>query len=134
MQKSYKSFDTTVKLCKHAHTAGKTARFKALLETLQTTYYKLKEDFDLYKSDTIQKTCKTEAAFNAVIESEGEQVPAFPQNDAWLDEQLNTYVDTRDLLQDILDTASEPVVAKAVMKDDVNLVLSVREFTTVSVN
>ena len=46
MQKSYKSFDTTVKLCK------------------------FEEDFDLYRSDTIQKTCKTEAAFNAIIESE----------------------------------------------------------------
>ena len=123
MQKSHKGFDTSVKLCKHAHTAGKTARFKALLETLQTNYYKFEEDFDLYKSDTIQKTCKTETAFNAIVESEGEQVPAFPQNDAWLDEQLNIYVDIRDLLQDILDVASEPVEAKAVLKEDVNLVV-----------
>ena len=123
MQKSYKGFDTSVKLCKHAHTAGKTARFKALLETLQTNYYKLEEDFDLYKSDTIQKTCKTETAFNAIIESGGEQVPAFPQNDAWLDAQLNIYVVIRDLLQDILDAASEPVDAKAVLKEDVNLVV-----------
>ena len=123
MQKSYKGFDTSVKLCKHAHTAGKTARFKALLETLQTNYYKFEEDFDLYKSDTIQKTCKTETAFNAIIESEGEQVPVFPQNDAWLDAQLNIYVVIRDLLQDILDAASEPVEAKAVLKEDVNLVV-----------
>ena len=123
MQKSHKGFDTSVKLCKHAHTAGKTARFKALLETLQTNYYKFEEDFDLYKSDTIQKTCKTETAFNAIIESEGEQVPVFPQNDAWLDAQLNIYVVIRDLLQDILDAASEPVEAKAVLKEDVNLVV-----------
>ena len=34
----------SVKLCKQANTAGKTARYKALLDTLQTTYYKFEED------------------------------------------------------------------------------------------
>ena len=90
MTKSWKHFDTSVKLCKQAHTAGKVARFKGLLETLQTTYYKFEEDFEVYKQDTIGKTCKTETAFNAEIEEDGEQKPAYPYNDAWCEDQMTS--------------------------------------------
>ena len=58
MLKSWRNFDTSVKLCKQAHTAEKVARFKNLLDTLQTTFYKYDEDFGAYKDDTIKKTLK----------------------------------------------------------------------------
>ena len=58
MLKSWKHFDTSVKLCKQAHTANKIARFKNLLQTLETTFYKFEEDFELYKEDTIKKHAK----------------------------------------------------------------------------
>ena len=123
MTKSCKHFDTSVKLCKQAHTAGKVARFKGLLETLQTTYYKFEEDFEVYKQDTIVKTCKTETAFNAEIEEDGEQKPAFPYNDAWCEDQMTRYVDVRDLLEDALDAAAKATEEPKATKDDVNLVV-----------
>ena len=124
MMKSWKHFDTSVKLCKQAHTTGKIARFKNLLETLQTTYYKFEEDFELYKEDTIKKTCKTEGAFNAIVSEEGVEKPAFTNNDEWSDQQMMKYVDTRDLLQDTLDDLDNgSVETKVTTKDNVNLVV-----------
>ena len=125
MLKSWKGFDTSVKLCKQANTAGKTARYKALLDTLQTTFYKFEEDYEFYKTDAIKKVCKTEEAFNAVVEEDGAQVPVYPNNDAWSDVQMMRYVDTRDLLQDVLDAAPTDSSDKGVaaVKDDVNLIV-----------
>ena len=123
MVKSWKHFDTSVKLCKQAHTAEKVSRFKGLLETLQTTFYKFEEDFEFYKQDTIVKTCKTETAFNADIEEEGEPRPAFPHNDAWSSDQMTRYVDIRDLLEDALEAAERSTEEPEATKDEVNLVV-----------
>ena len=125
MLKSWKGFDTSVKLCRQANTAGKTARYKNLLETVQTTYYKFEEDYELYKVDAIKKIFKTEDAFNANVDEDGVQVAACPNNDAWSDVQMMRYVDTRDLLQDILDAAHTDSSDKGVaaVKDDVNLIV-----------
>ena len=103
MQKSWRNFECSLKLCKQANDTGKVARFRNLLDTLQTTYYKFDEDFWLYKEDTIKRICKTEIAFNAMSQEEGEQVPAFPYNDSWADQQMVRFVDVRDLLEDALD-------------------------------
>ena len=50
---SWRSFELTVKLCKQAHIRGKVARYKGLLTTLETTFYKFYRDFGAYKEDTI---------------------------------------------------------------------------------
>ena len=103
MLKSWGSFDTTVKLCKNAHGQQTVKRFENLLKTLETTYYKFDEDWRLYKDDTIKKTCKTEEAFNGETEVDGESVPSFQHNDKWADKQMECYIVTRELLQDVLD-------------------------------
>ena len=124
MMKSWKHFDTSVKLCKQAHTANKVARFKNLLATLETTFYKFEEDFEFYKEDTIKKTCKTEDAFNASVSEDGVERAAFTNNDAWSDLQMTRYVDTRDLLQDILDDAdSWSKVTQVTAKESVDLLV-----------
>ena len=124
MMKSWKHFDTSVKLCKQAHTAGKIARFKNLLDTLQTTFYKFEEDYEFYKDDTIKKTCKTLEAFNETVLEEGVEKPAFANNDAWSDEQMTRYVDTRDLLEDMLDDAAAgSVETKVTAKENVDLLV-----------
>ena len=124
MIKSWRNFDTSVKLCMQAHTAGKVARFPTLIETLQTTFYKFDEDFGSYKDETIKKTCKTEVAFNATITEDDNEVPAFPNNDAWNEDQMSRYVEARDLLQDTLDEANTgSIEVKVTTKEDVNLVV-----------
>ena len=131
MMKSWSNFDTSVKLAKQANTAGKIARFKGLLEALQTTYYRFNEDFNFYKEDIIRKICKTEEAFNALVDVEdgtddGESAPAFPQNDAWCEAQLLKYVETRDLLEDRLDKEVEDATEAEEIKPatlDVNMVV-----------
>jgi hypothetical protein len=129
MMKSWKHFDTSVKLCKQAHTAGKIARFKNLLEVLQTNFYKFEEDFEFYKDDIIKKTCKTVEAFNGMVTEEGIVKPSFTNNDAWSDEQMTRYVDTRDLLQDMLDDAvAGSVETKVTAKENVDLL--VEDFKT----
>ena len=47
MLKSWGSFDTTVKLCKNAHSQQTAKRYENLLKTLETTYYKFDEDWRL---------------------------------------------------------------------------------------
>ena len=89
MMKSWKHFDTSVKLCKQAHTANKVARYKNLLATLETTFYKFEEDFEFYKEDTIKKTCRTEDAFNASVSEDGVERAAFTNNDATIEIELN---------------------------------------------
>ena len=64
MLKSLRNFTTTVKLCKDAHSGNKLARFKDLLNSLQTSFTKLDDDFALYKDDIIKKVVKIETAFN----------------------------------------------------------------------
>ena len=124
MMKSWKHFDTSVKLCKQAHTANKVARYKNLLATLETTFYKFEEDFEFYKEDTIKKTCRTEDAFNASVSEDGVERAAFTNNDAWSDLQMTRYVDTRDLLQDILDDAdSWSKVTQVTTKESVDLLV-----------
>ena len=100
MLKSWGSFDTTVKLCKNAYSQQTVKRYENLLKTLETTYYKFDEDWRLYKDDTIKKTCKTEDAFNGYSD---DGVPIFQHNDKWAENQLAVYIDTQELLQEILD-------------------------------
>ena len=107
MLKSLRNFTTTVKLCKDAHSGNKLARFKGLLSSLQTSFTKFDEDFALYKDDIIKKVAKTETAFNAVTSEEGIETPAYENNDKWADEQ--EFVETRDLLEEVLDAANKPV-------------------------
>ena len=104
MQKSWKDFETSLKLCKQAHGAGKVARYRNLVDTLQSTFYKFDGDFWVYKEDTIKKTCRTEEAFNAVNLEDGEEVAAFFYNDTWADQQLAKFVEARDVLEDALDS------------------------------
>ena len=110
MLKSHRNLSTTVKLCKDAHTGNKLARFKGLLDTLQTTFIKFDEDYALYKDDIIKKVAKTEIAFNEVAMEEGIETPSFEYNDKWAEEQFSKYVDTRDLLEDVLDAAQQSPV------------------------
>ena len=121
MTKSWGSFDTTVKLCKDAHTKANVKRYQGLLNTLESSFYKFDEDWRLYKDHTIQSVCKTEGAFNADVETEGVVSPAFTHNDSWFDTHFSTYVTVRDQLQDVLDqqqvagdnaTAPQPVANK----------------------
>ena len=106
MQKSWWSFDTTVKLCKQAHSKQNLKRYETLLKTLESTFYKFDEDWRVYKEDVIKKTCKTEEAFNGDTEFEGVPVPSFQYNDKWADEQMESFIETRELLQEVLDQQS----------------------------
>ena len=101
MIESWKSFETSLKLANQAQQAGKIARFKGLLNTLETCYYKFEEDFEFYKQDIIEK-CGSLAAFNAVTTKDGVDIPAYPKNDAWAELQMLEYVKIRDLLEDSL--------------------------------
>ena len=112
MLKSHRNFSTTVKLCKDAHSGNKVARFKGLLSTLQTTFTKFDEDFALYKDDIIKKVTKSETAFNEVVIEEGVEIPAFENSDSWADTQFLKFVETRDLLENVLDAATQPAAAE----------------------
>ena len=121
MLKSWKSFDTSVKLAKQAHNAGKTARFRGLLNTLETCYYKFEEDFEFYKQDAIEK-CGTVDAFNSTVEKDGVNAPLYSKNDSWAEQEMVRYVEVRDLLEDILDQGTVNVSENAVsVKENVNL-------------
>ena len=98
MQKSWGSFDTTVKLCKQAHSKQNLKRYETLLKTLESTFYKFDEDWRVYKEDVIKKTCKTEEAFNGDTESEGVTVPSFQHNDKWAEDRMECFIETRELL------------------------------------
>ena len=102
MMISWRSFECIVKLSKQAHTRGKVARYKGLLSTLETTFYKFYRDYGAYKEDTIKKVCSTEEAFNATTDEEGVEVPVYPCNDVWCGNQMTIYEDVTDLLQDAM--------------------------------
>ena len=118
MLKSWGGFDTTLKLCKNAHDKSSVKRYRGLLDTLKQTYYDFDSDWRLYKEETVKKSCKTEEAFNAVEETEGNSLPAFKHNDGWSESQLLRYVEMRDLLEDSLDeqTHAQEVLSKAADK------------------
>ena len=101
MLKSLRNFTTTVKW-------SKLARFKGLLSSLHTTFTKFDENFALYKDDIIKKVAKTETAFNEVTSEEGIETPDYEYNDKWAEEQFTKFVETRDLLEDVLDAANKP--------------------------
>ena len=103
MVRSWGSFDTTIKLCKQAHTKQNVKRYLALLQTLETTFYKFDEDWRIFKEDSIKKIFKTEEAFNGTTDTEGVTAPNVEHNDSWNDLQLERFIDTRELLQDVLD-------------------------------
>ena len=107
MLKSWGSFDTTIKLCLQAFKKGNINRYQRLLETLESTFYKFDEDWRIYKDETIKKSSGTIEAFNANTETEdGGQKAAYFHNEAWSEGQLGRYVDTRELLQEVLDEKS----------------------------
>ena len=110
MLKSWGSYDTTIKLCKHAHTKGNVRRYQGLLNTLQTTFYKFDEDWRLFKDDAIKKMFKTEDAFNAETVEEGVTTVACEHNDKWFEEQFERFTDTRDMLEDVLDQTNTAAV------------------------
>ena len=105
--KSQRNFSTTLKLCDEAVKGKKVTRYQGLLSSLKTTFTKLDEDFAIYKDDIIQKVCKTETAFNAVNQEDEEEVPAYPNNDKWSEEQFNKYVQARDLLETALEISAK---------------------------
>ena len=126
MLKSFGSFDITVKLCKHAHTASKVSRYKGLLDSLETNYYKFDENWRVYKDDTIAKIAKTVEAFNEVkTDEEGVETVAFAHNDKWADVQMKRYIEISDLLHDGLDGAGGGDVEDTNVENnvDVNLVV-----------
>ena len=106
MLRSWGSFDTTIKLCKQAHNKQNVKRYQTLLQTLESTYYKFDEDWRLFKDDTIKKVTKTEDAFNGTTENDGVTAPTVTNNDSWNDLQMERFIDTRELLQDVLDQQS----------------------------
>ena len=106
MTRSWGGFDTTIKLCKNAHSKGNVARYRGLLETLESSFYKFDELWRIYKEDIIKKQCKTEEAFNATeLGDDGISTAVFKYNDTWSEQQFERYVETRDLLQDVVDQA-----------------------------
>ena len=74
------------------------ARYKGLLTTFETTFYKFYRDFGAYKEDTIKKVCTTEEAFNATTEEGHVETAVYPYNDVWCGNQMTSYEDITDLL------------------------------------
>ena len=103
MLRSWGSFDTTIKLCKQAHNKQNVKRYQTLLQTLESTFYKFDEDWRLFKDDAIKKVTKTEDAFNGTTDTDGVTAPTVQHNDSWNDLQMERFIDTRELLQDVLD-------------------------------
>ena len=101
--KSWGSFDTTVRFCKHAHSKNSVNRYKTLLETLDSSYYKFDEEWRLYKEEMLKKTCKTMDEFNSEEQVDGKATPVYKYNGKFSDEQFEIYVGVRDLLQDALE-------------------------------
>ena len=109
--KSWGSFDTTVRLCKHAHSKNSVNRYKTLLETLDSSYYKFDEEWRLYKEEMLKKTCKTMDEFNSEEQVDGKATPVHKYNGKFSDEQFGIYVGVRDLLQDALEANSRESLA-----------------------
>ena len=103
MAKSHRIFTSTVKLCKDAFTGKKVAKYKKMLNDLETTFFKFDEDFAMFKKHTIKT--QTEEAFNNITVEDDVSTPDFPNNDAWADEQFALYVMTRDMLEDVLEAS-----------------------------
>ena len=113
MLESWGSFDTTVKLLINAQKKNQTRRYKALIDSIDTAFFKFDKDFRVYKAEVIKKECKTLEAFNATITDEGATIPAYPYNDEWMDNELTRYMDNKDLLQDELDLLDDNAEASA---------------------
>ena len=127
MAKSHRSFTSTVKLCNDAFTGKKVKKYKKILNDLESICFKFDEDYALYKKHTIKNQTKTEEAFNHVTEEEGLKTADFPYNDTWADEQFALYVQTRDMLEDVLEAAPAEAKVSGIGEEvngiDVNLVV-----------
>ena len=117
MLKLWGSFDTTVKLVINAKQKGQTRRYKALIDTIDTAFFKFDEEFRLYKAELIKKECNTEAAFNAVVTDQGVNIPAYPYNDNWFEVELKRYMETKDLLLDELDSLEDTADQNSITVD-----------------
>ena len=111
MLKLWGSFDTTVKLVVNAKQKAQTRRYKALIDTIDTAFFKFDEEFRLYKAEVIKKESNTDAAFNAIVTDQGVTKPVYYYNDNWYEVELKRYMDTKDLLQDELDLLEDAAVS-----------------------
>ena len=108
VSKSWGSFDTTVRLCDHALKKKNINRYKNLLETLDSAYYKFDEEWRLYKDDMLKRVCKSQDEFNSVETVDGQSTSAYRFNDTFLNEQFERYMQIRDSLYDSLDQLTLP--------------------------
>ena len=117
MLDSWGAFDTAIQLSTQALAGGKTSRYKSLSQLVHENFFKFNKDWRIYKADTIQKTCKTELAFNEEKEDEdsGETIQVYPYNDFWADCQMTKYSDTMDKLEEVV---SDSLVQAVEVKSD----------------
>ena len=102
MLDSWGAFDTAIKLSEQALAQNKVKKFSNLSQLVHENFFKYDKDYRNYKSDTIEKSAGSENMFNGttVDDHTGENVPNFPYNDAWANNQMSRYSDTMEKLED----------------------------------
>ena len=95
MLNSFGVFETQVNLVNLALQSNKSKvkKLNELKQKLETAYFKLDEDYRVYKTDCIEKDCQTLDAFNGVA-ADNPSVPNFEMNDAWSKKQMLFYMST----------------------------------------
>ena len=99
MMKQKVAFETHVKLAQSALKSERTTAKKLLnmVSEMKAAYFMLVESFHFYKTDIIDRECKTEAAFNG---KEANGADSFPHNDAWSDAQMARYIEVTESMED----------------------------------
>ena len=105
MLDSWRAFDTAIKLSTQALAANKVKKYKNLSQLVHENFFKYDKDYWNYKADTIEKSAKSEETFNGVSidEQTGEEVPNYPYNDSWSDNQMTRYSDMMEKLEDAIE-------------------------------
>ena len=137
MMDSWGAFDTAIRLSNQALTAGKTARYRNLSQLVHENFFKFDKDWRTFKADIIQKTCKTEEAFNEqkVDEESGDNVPVVFHNDSWAEVQMTRYSDILDKLQEGLSVVEQAAEDKSTLANVELLVVIVKaEFSALEID
>ena len=137
MMDSWGAFDTAIRLSNQALTAGKTARYRNLSQLVHENFFKFDKDWRTYKTDIIQKTCKTEEAFNEqkVDEETGDNVSMVFHNDSWAEVQMTRYSDILDKLQEGLSVVEQAAEDKSTLANVELLVVIVKaEFSALEID
>ena len=103
LAKSHDAFMLALKLCQDAFDRKKVNKYRKELDNLEAAFFKMHGNHAVYRRYVIEQQGITQDAFNRVTDRDGVTTPDHPSNDAWAEEQFQSFVKIRDMLEEVLD-------------------------------